>query len=86
MRPRAVYGFQLQLNTPRLACGYTKTSGRGLKGTKTVRTKKASYFTPKYRALYAHLTGLYTLSVVAGWQPRAPRGGAIQLLRSALGA
>jgi hypothetical protein len=65
-RARAVYGFQPKVQSPRLSCGYGSTGGRGLTGTRTIRTTGAKRYTPKYRALYTHTRGHYTLALVAG--------------------
>ena len=63
-RARASYGFQPAVASPRLSCGISSTGGRGLGGTRTVRTKGTRGFKPKFYALYALTRGQFTLSVV----------------------
>jgi hypothetical protein len=86
VRPRAVYGFQPQSRVPRISCSYPNQAGRGLTGAKTVRTKGTRVAVSKYRALFSYVRGYYTVSLIVNWQPRSPRGGALMLLKSALGA
>jgi len=57
-----------------------------LRGTRTLRTKGTRTTRLKFAALSSFLLGQFTLSLVIGWRPRTPRGGALMVLRSALGA
>ena len=64
-RPRAAYGFQHIPQHPRLSCGYVNIAGRGLSGSRTLRTKGSRATTPKFRNLFAVSSGLFTLATVA---------------------
>jgi hypothetical protein len=85
-RARASYGFQIKPQHPRLSCGYAVKTGHGLTGRRTVRTKGSRAQTPKYMSLFNAVSGYFTLSMVAYWVPRAQRGGAVMVLRSAVGS
>lgn len=85
-RHRAAYGFQPEPAHPRLTCGFAATTGHGTDGKRTVRTKGTRSFQSKFCQLFAMTAGMFTLATVAYWRPRAYRGGAAMVLRSALGA
>jgi hypothetical protein len=85
-RSRAAYGFQPQPSHPKLSCGYAHHGGRGLTGNRTIRSKGKRLSQTKFKALFELAAGQFTLAIVAFWQPRALLGGAVMLLRSAIGS
>lgn len=82
----ATYKHQLHGTHPRLSWGFGKAGGRNASGVQTVRTKGSKLAKHRYWKLADLTGGVFTLSLVMGWQPKAGLGGALVVLKSAIGA